>query len=300
MIGSAWSSTRRSTRICHGSPAAAATTIAADWRPRTSPPSASAPSERDHQPLGEVAVGALERGGHRGRDGLAGHHVRLARVVRAGRVARLRDAVAARVDGDAAARVDDADLAHARERVGGEGRGERLLGGRAGLRAGRGPAGRARAPRRTASRPRRRPGAPRCRASRRRTSATGPPRRPRPWPGRTRRWSRCRAAGPKASSQRTWAGEDTAGDDARRPCPGTYPRYPARLRPRVRRRLARRAALRGHGPVAVRRSDACPGTGSSAPTAPSPAASASGRCSRPRAIPFRGERVDMRIARLPE
>ena len=49
-------------------------------------------------------------------------------VVLTGHVARVRDAVLAGVRGDAAARVDDGDLAHRGERVGGQQLAERLLG----------------------------------------------------------------------------------------------------------------------------------------------------------------------------
>ena len=94
-------------------------------------------------------------------------------------------------------------------------------------------------------------------------------------------------------------GRGYCGDDPRRSCPGTYPRHPARLRPRVRRRLARGAALRGH------RLSQCDD-----PTVPwhriVRADGSLARGERQRAlleaegIPFRGERVDMRIARLPE
>ena len=56
-----------------------------------------------------------------------------------------------------------------------------------------------------------------------------------------------------------------------------------RLRPHLRRRLARGAARRRSGAARVRRPRACRGTGSSAPTARWPRASASAGCSRPRA-----------------
>ena len=53
--GSGWSSTRSSVTRCHGSPSGATTRIAADWRPRTSPPSASAASRASDQPVGRAS-----------------------------------------------------------------------------------------------------------------------------------------------------------------------------------------------------------------------------------------------------
>jgi alkylated DNA nucleotide flippase Atl1 len=82
--------------------------------------------QRGHQALGEVAVGALERRRHRLRHRGPGHHVRLAGPVRAAMVAGLGDAVGARVGDHAAACVHHADLAHGGERVGGQHGGERV------------------------------------------------------------------------------------------------------------------------------------------------------------------------------
>ncbi len=73
--------------------------------------------ERGHQPFGEVAAGGRERRRHRVGHRGPGHHVGLADPVLADRVTGLGDAVGAGVDGDAPARVDDADLAHRGERV---------------------------------------------------------------------------------------------------------------------------------------------------------------------------------------
>ena len=105
--GSSWSSTRRSTRARHASPSGGTTSSAADWRPRTSPPSPCGRLQRRQQPRGEVAGGGLERRRHRGRHGVALHHVRLAAPRGAGRVAGVGDAVRAGGDRHAAARVDD-------------------------------------------------------------------------------------------------------------------------------------------------------------------------------------------------
>ena len=83
--------------------------------------------ERRHQPIGELALGVLERGGHRGRHRVALHHVGLAGPVGAAGIAGARDAVRPRVDRDAGARVHHADLAHGGQRIGGDQRVERVL-----------------------------------------------------------------------------------------------------------------------------------------------------------------------------
>ena len=82
---------------------------------------------------GEEAVlertgGGRERVGHRLRDGVAGHHVRLGAVVLAGDVAGVVDAVPARVHGEDAVDVDHRDLADVGEWIGGQQLAERLLG----------------------------------------------------------------------------------------------------------------------------------------------------------------------------
>ena len=81
---------------CHGSPAAGTTSSAADWRPRTSPPSRLGRVERGEQAVGERAPAASNAAAIAGQTSSRGHHVRLAAEALAGDVAGEGDAAARR------------------------------------------------------------------------------------------------------------------------------------------------------------------------------------------------------------
>ncbi|HEU4864912.1 MAG TPA: hypothetical protein VFT76_01585 [Actinomycetota bacterium] len=66
--------------------------------------------QRGHESVGEVTRGHLERDGHRIPHRVSAHHVRLAREAVADPVAGFGDAAFARVNGDAAVRVEDGHL----------------------------------------------------------------------------------------------------------------------------------------------------------------------------------------------
>ena len=124
--GSGWSSTRTSTTRSQASPRAGTTRIAADWRPRRSPPAASpassASSSRSASGPFALHIGGRHRPPHRARR----HQVPLRRVVLADRVAGEAEAVRPGVDGDPTSRVDHRHLAFVLQRVGGGQLGERL------------------------------------------------------------------------------------------------------------------------------------------------------------------------------
>ena len=118
-----------------------------------------------------------------------------------------------------------------------------------------------------------------------------------------------RAGGPEHRRQDVRAGL-AATRRSRRPCAACERRARARRccaacarcpratsPPTATCRPARRASPARCWPSAT--TPTCPGTGSCAPTARSPRASASAACSTAEGVPFRGERVDMREAWVP-
>ena len=105
--------------------------IAADCRPRTSPPSRSAASIATQQPLDERrALGqpGLVGGGHGRPAGVALQQVALHREAVAHQVAGGRDRLRAGVRGRPALRVDHAELPDLRVLIAGQQGGHRLLG----------------------------------------------------------------------------------------------------------------------------------------------------------------------------
>jgi hypothetical protein len=81
--------------------------------------------EGDHQALGQIAVGGVERRGHGLRDAAAGHHVRLAAVALAGDVPGVRNAVGAGVHADLPLGVDDGHLPVVAQLIAGQQLGQR-------------------------------------------------------------------------------------------------------------------------------------------------------------------------------
>ena len=130
--------------------------IAADWRPRRSPPAASPAAQREQQAVGEVALARLEGLGHRVDDVGPGEHDALDRVARARAPAGPRHAALAGVRRRAAPRVDDAAWRSSRPGSAASSGVERLARARARRAGGRGRRGRSACSRAPGSRPRRR------------------------------------------------------------------------------------------------------------------------------------------------
>ena len=149
-------------------PPAGTTSSAADWRPRTSPPSPCAACSAASSRAARSPVAASNAADIAAGHGVALHHVRLAAPRRAGRVAGVRRCSPGRWR-------PPRRRARRRSRPGARGAARRRRAapssasarGLAAPPSGRARSGRARARPPTAWRPRPRPGAPRCTASRR-------------------------------------------------------------------------------------------------------------------------------------
>ena len=188
-------------------------TIAADWRPRMSPPSRFGGFERGDEAIGEVRLAASNARPSPARPCLD-HHVGLDGVLIADLVAGDRDAPGPGVGATAPVASTIATWRPSRP-VSAATSCSRAFGAGSPGASARGPAGRRRARPATAWRRRRHRPRPTRRSTRPRTSATGPRRPSRRSPDRGRRSSRCGPAD-RRSRWRPRAGLNRRGRGPRR------------------------------------------------------------------------------------
>ena len=251
--------------------------------------------ERDEQALGDRQLSRSRVCRvHRRPHTLARHHVRLAGDLVALDVPGEGDAILTRVRRDLPGGVDDRHLPVARLGVEREERSKRLPRARALTHEPECLRPDTRVRRSTASRPPRRRARPTARAGRRRTSGSGPRRRARRSLRPVRRPSRCHAAWPAAYppadarlGSRAGGAAARSARSRRATCAPTGTSRPVRLA------LPERCST----PTTTRRSH---GSASCAPTARCAKGARQRALLEAEGVPFRGERVDLRVARLPD